>query len=466
MNAAIGQGIGDGLQNATNTLLQIQMMKYKMNQEKEKDKITNKYKSAQTDFLEMQMANQERLAHEQITQGQQQSAYQQGQQAAGMMATDESGETGANPAAFFSSGGAPQTQVMTSANGKLYEKAIPAPKMSPAQQMEIQQQRLDLQKQRLSDDEKKQQAMIDAQKQQLAEKEKATNTRDELSRKRLADQEKQFNDRMDIQKKRLADQEKVIKAGDPIQKQQEQNKTIVNDVMTSQPGSVDYETAKDVAYGRLSMAEFNHFMGGMGQQSRVKGQAMLQLAKKINPNFNEAMMSNRQAGLKAGITSLDRQATLAGQMAERVNKFGDIALQYSGKVSRTNYPILNNWNYLWNSNIKQDPKVSGNIKGLVDSVKIFATDWARSTTGQTGGAAVTDAAREHFKDMISATDNPEVFKQLIDLGKQDTATTVQGYKDERDKTFQQYQMETGSGDVSGGGQGSGQTNQKDPLGIL
>lgn len=207
-------------------------------------------------------------------------------------------------------------------------------------------------------------------------------------------------------------------------------------------------------------------MGGMGQQSRVKGQAMLQLAKKINPNFSEAMMSNRQAGLKAGITALDRQSTLAGQMAGRVNKFGDIVLEYSGKVDRTKYPILNNWRYLWSTNIQQDPKVTPEIKGLVSSIKIFCTDWARSTTGQTGGAAVTDAAREHFKTMVEGIDIPEVIKGQVELGKRDTEVTVQQYHDERDRTFQQYQMETGSGDVVGGGQGSGQTNQKDPLGIL
>ena len=63
----------------------------------------------------------------------------------------------------------------------------------------------------------------------------------------------------------------------------------------------------------------------------------------------------------------------------------------------------------------------------------------------------------------NVSSNPVLwFKQLIDLGKQDTAITVQGYKEERDKTLQQYQMETGDTSGASGGQG----NQKDPLGIL
>ena len=50
MNAAIGQGIGDGLQNATNTLLQIQMYKQKMAHDDKINELKQKHEDAQEDY--------------------------------------------------------------------------------------------------------------------------------------------------------------------------------------------------------------------------------------------------------------------------------------------------------------------------------------------------------------------------------------------------------------------------------
>ena len=50
MNAAIGQGIGEGLQNATNTLLQIQMYKQKMAHDDKIQEIRQKHDDAQEDY--------------------------------------------------------------------------------------------------------------------------------------------------------------------------------------------------------------------------------------------------------------------------------------------------------------------------------------------------------------------------------------------------------------------------------
>ena len=50
MNAAIGQGIGEGLQNATNTLLQIQMYKQKMAHDDKINELKQKHDDAQEDY--------------------------------------------------------------------------------------------------------------------------------------------------------------------------------------------------------------------------------------------------------------------------------------------------------------------------------------------------------------------------------------------------------------------------------
>lgn len=230
-------------------------------------------------------------------------------------------------------------------------------------------------------------------------------------------------------------------------KAEKESEQIIKKIMDSKPGDVDYETAKDLAYGRQTIQQIDKYIGGFGQTSRYAAKALFQKAKQINPTFNEAVVENRQAQLKSGVTSLAKQQALAGQMAKRVDKLGDIVLEYSGKVNRTNYPIMNNIDYLWNTNVDQDPAIAPEIKGLISSIKIFCTDWARSTTGQTGGAAVTDAAREHFEDMIKATDNPEVIKKQVGLAKRDTQATLGGYSDMQKELMEAYQMEFGGGGV-------------------
>ena len=52
MNAAIGQGIGEGLQNATNTLLQVQMFKQKMAHEDKQQELQQEHMDAQYKYLD------------------------------------------------------------------------------------------------------------------------------------------------------------------------------------------------------------------------------------------------------------------------------------------------------------------------------------------------------------------------------------------------------------------------------
>lgn len=377
MDAAIGQGIGQGLQNATNTLLQIQMYKQQKAQQAQQDKIKDKYDDSRAKYEDMMVDNMAKSSDSYIKQVQSQAVQDylaknggQGDQSGG--SNGQGNASGSSPVGFMSSGGAPastipQTYQIPNGRGGFNTKTVPQ---------------------------------------------------------------------------------------DPFQKESQMEDQITNKVMNSKPGDVNYDTAHDAAFGKLSINELNHLAGGMGQQSRVKLQAMMQLAKKINPDFNETMLENSQAGLRARITSLDRQAGLIGQAVNRVDKFGNIALSYSDKVNRTKYPILNNADYLWNTNVMQDDKVSPDIKSFIDSTKLLSVDWARATTGQTGGAAVSDSARKEFGDLISASDSSETFKKLIDLAKTDTQASKKSYSDAKDQSYQEYQDQygnignTGKGDDS------------------
>jgi len=106
MNAAIGQGIGDGLAAATNTLLQIQMYKQKMAADKEQNKIEQNYKKASTDYMESRISAAEQKATQDaqtasiinnLLGGNQPGQQQPGQQPAGQS------QAGGNPIAGASS---------------------------------------------------------------------------------------------------------------------------------------------------------------------------------------------------------------------------------------------------------------------------------------------------------------------------------------------------------------------------
>ena len=216
---------------------------------------------------------------------------------------------------------------------------------------------------------------------------------------------------------------------------QQQGKAQVSSIMKSSSGDADYDFAKDLAYGRITIPFFESQLRGFSGNTMAIRNAYYAKAKQINPSFNEALFENGMFGPKAGIQSLGRYNAMQGMLAKNVDNQLNVAIGLSSKISRTNTPILNKPDYLWNTDLNQVPGLSGDIKNFINSCKLAAIDAARVETGQTTGAALTDSARDNFKTYLSATDSPETFLKTANFAKLSTRNKIQAGSDEMNKQY-------------------------------
>jgi hypothetical protein len=218
---------------------------------------------------------------------------------------------------------------------------------------------------------------------------------------------------------------------------QKESKMAVSQIMKSSSGDPSYETAKDLAYGKMTIPFFESMMRGMSGDAMANRLAYYTKAKQINPQFNEAMFENGMFGPKQGLMAIGHMQAITGQAAKNVDAQLNIAEQLSNKINRTQYPILNKVDYLWNTDLKQTPGLSGDIKNFIFSAKLASIDAARVETGQTTGAAVTDSAREHFKDLLQATDSQDTFKKMANFTRVSTQNRMVSLAKERQDMLDQ-----------------------------
>lgn len=262
-------------------------------------------------------------------------------------------------------------------------------------------------------------------------------------------------------------------------------------ILKSKPGDEGYEFAKDLAYGKITIPFFESQLRGFSGNTMAIRNAYYAKAKAINPSFNESMFENGMYGIKNGLSAIGRLQALTGQAAKNVDAQLNVAVGLSGKINRSTYPILNKADYLWNTDVKQIPGLSGDIKNFIYSAKLASIDAARVETGQTTGAAVTDSAREYFKNLLDATDSKETFMKQAAFTSASTHNRMVSLANERQDMLNQIkdmQMDlqgnpvpkeqyedTGDIDQMAQGKkpiGSGKTDQdqsqnsSDPLGIL
>ena len=107
MSSYAGVGFGQGLENATNTLLQIQMYKQKQKYQQEQDKIKDKYDDARAKYEDMMVDNMAKTSQSYIQQVQAQAVQdylsKNGGQSPDGGQTPQGGQQGGNPIAAASS---------------------------------------------------------------------------------------------------------------------------------------------------------------------------------------------------------------------------------------------------------------------------------------------------------------------------------------------------------------------------
>lgn len=168
------------------------------------------------------------------------------------------------------------------------------------------------------------------------------------------------------------------------------------------------------------------------------------------PDFSGSDMAGNKARFGAGTTALnalERQRNLALSFEKTANKNADLALGISNRVDRTGSPVVNRLLLKVRGQYAGDPDVAA----LEAAVKTFANEYAKVTTGQTGGAAVSDSARQEIDRLINAAQTPGQFEAVIRLMQSEMRNRAQGYEE-------QYNQLLGNMPTAGG-----QAN--DPLGL-
>lgn len=130
---------------------------------------------------------------------------------------------------------------------------------------------------------------------------------------------------------------------------------------------------------------------------------------------------------KSAMGKLEGQAGLALAFEKTANKNADLALGLSNKVDRTGSPVVNRFYLKAKGQYAGDPDVAA----FEAAVKTFANEYAKVTTGQTGGAAVSDSARAEIDKLINASQTPEQFAAVINLMKQEMRNRAAAYGEQR-----------------------------------
>lgn len=163
-------------------------------------------------------------------------------------------------------------------------------------------------------------------------------------------------------------------------------------------------------------------MGAGGDRQAILNRAAMLGGAQADVAGNSADYKATAGALN--IVSRTRANVLAFE--NTANKNLDLALKASAKVSRTGSPLVNRIAQAVQSNAWGDP----NLQAFHNAILTAANEYAKVVTGQTGGAAVSDAARREAQGLIAAAQTPEQFAAAVGIMKQEMENRRRGLDEE------------------------------------
>jgi hypothetical protein len=168
-----------------------------------------------------------------------------------------------------------------------------------------------------------------------------------------------------------------------------------------QPDTAEYRTAQDVAYGKLTLAEFNRLYGSTRRPEIAnKRVAIYDQARQLNPSFNPAdyergykFATNPQVqGQLVGIDNLTRAIPLMENASDAASRSGIKAINQA---------------FIIPGGIQIGAAKYSNLR---TAQKAFGDELSRVL----GFGSVTDMSRKMGLDMTDENLSPEAFKDAID----------------------------------------------------
>lgn len=170
-------------------------------------------------------------------------------------------------------------------------------------------------------------------------------------------------------------------------------------------------------------------MPPQGRASNGAYQAITNRAAKQAKDLGQspAAAIQKQLALKADSAALTRLSTMsaaADAFESKALAQADIVEGLSNKVSRTQYPIINDGLLAGKARIAGD----ANTQLLFNALTTFTTEYAKIMSGATGSAgASSDSSRREAASLISASLNKGTLSQTLDLMRKEMRLTMQGY---------------------------------------
>jgi hypothetical protein len=163
------------------------------------------------------------------------------------------------------------------------------------------------------------------------------------------------------------------------------------------PGTKEFRIAQDIAYGKLTMADFNRLYGRAASNAGVKT-AIYDKARELNPNFNPATF---EMGYKLASNPKVQQQLSS---LDNVVKAAPDLIKASNDAARTGIPMVN----------RIVSKVGYNVGGKsYSNFHVAQIAFADELSGALGYGSATDMSREMGINMTDGNLSPANFAAAI-----------------------------------------------------
>ena len=184
--------------------------------------------------------------------------------------------------------------------------------------------------------------------------------------------------------------------------------------------------------GTAAATEKMAILNGIAQRAQTLGISGGQMA---------AIMSDKKSA-QAELTNLSKtQGQMTVNETTASSNFDQVLQQMNTLPPKT-------FNTFLNSFIQTGAIQAGNpnIQPFADLLTTTLNEYGKVITGQTGGSAMSDAARKEAQGMLSVAANPQTFRNFVSTAKQEMGNRVSAYATAKDSIFnliQDPQGETG-----------------------
>lgn len=200
-------------------------------------------------------------------------------------------------------------------------------------------------------------------------------------------------------------------------------------------------------------------MPTLGMGASADRIAILNKSAELFPHINPVIFQSDYKSISGALSTLERQRSQVMAFEDTASRNLNLASSLSSKVDRTGSPFINRVWQAVQSNAWGDP----DLQAFHNSIITATNEYAKVITGQTGGAAVSDAARREAQNLLNTTQNPEQFKQAVAVMQQEMQNRREGMDQEVEILRQRVRnvvpsggyADLNAGQAAGPGRGAG-----------